>query len=44
MSTFGPPFRVEHVGSFLRPERLLQAVRAHKAGRMNESEVTKVQD
>ena len=27
-----PPFRVEHVGSFLRPERLIQAARERKAG------------
>jgi len=27
-----PPFRVEHVGSFLRPERLLDAARQAKAG------------
>ncbi|HKQ27673.1 MAG TPA: 5-methyltetrahydropteroyltriglutamate--homocysteine S-methyltransferase [Burkholderiales bacterium] len=39
-----PPFRVEHVGSFLRPARLLEAVRAHKAGRVHDAEVKKVQD
>src|SRR5215210_2955512 len=39
-----PPFRVEHVGSFLRPARLLDAVRAHKAGRLDDGEVRKVQD
>jgi methionine synthase II (cobalamin-independent) len=39
-----PPFRVEHVGSFLRPERLLEAVRARKAGKLEESELKKIQD
>lgn len=37
-------FRVEHVGSFLRPERLLQAARAHKAGTMTGEEFKNVQD
>ncbi len=27
-----PPFRVEHIGSFLRPGRLVEAARRHKAG------------
>ncbi|MDQ5848963.1 MAG: 5-methyltetrahydropteroyltriglutamate--homocysteine S-methyltransferase [Pseudomonadota bacterium] len=39
-----PPFRVEHVGSFVRPERLLQAVRAHKAGTLGKEELKKIQD
>jgi 5-methyltetrahydropteroyltriglutamate--homocysteine methyltransferase len=39
-----PPFRVEHVGSFLRPQRLLDAVRAHKAGKVEESELRSIQD
>ena len=37
-------FRVEHVGSFLRPERLLQAARGHKAGKVNDAEFKQVQD
>jgi len=37
-------FRVEHVGSFLRPQRLLEAVREHKAGRRNDSQLKQVQD
>ena len=37
-------FRVEHVGSFLRPERLLQAARAHKGGKMGDAEFKQVQD
>ena len=44
MSCGGPPFRVEHVGSFLRPERLLEAVRTHKAGKLEESALKKIQD
>lgn len=30
-----PPFRVEHVGSFVRPDRLLNAARANKAGALD---------
>jgi 5-methyltetrahydropteroyltriglutamate--homocysteine methyltransferase len=37
-------FRAEHVGSFLRPQRLLDAVRARKAGTMSESQLKEVQD
>jgi 5-methyltetrahydropteroyltriglutamate--homocysteine methyltransferase len=39
-----PPFRVEHIGSFVRPEPLLNAARAHKAGTMGEQEFRQVQD
>ena len=39
-----PAFRVEHVGSFVRPDALLDAVRAHKAGRLPEPELKRVQD
>jgi 5-methyltetrahydropteroyltriglutamate--homocysteine methyltransferase len=39
-----PPFRVEHIGSFVRPEPLLNAARAHKAGTMDEHEFRQVQD
>jgi 5-methyltetrahydropteroyltriglutamate--homocysteine methyltransferase len=39
-----PPFRVEHVGSFVRPEALLNAARAHKAGKVSDAEFHKVQD
>src|SRR2546429_1548434 len=39
-----PPFRVEHIGSFLRPERLLQAARAHKESRLGEIQFRQVQD
>jgi 5-methyltetrahydropteroyltriglutamate--homocysteine methyltransferase len=37
-------FRVEHVGSFVRPQRLLDAVRARKAGRTTDTELTAIQD
>jgi 5-methyltetrahydropteroyltriglutamate--homocysteine methyltransferase len=37
-------FRVEHVGSFLRPERLLEAVRARKAGAISEEALKEIQD
>ena len=39
-----PPFRVEHIGSFVRPEPLLNAARAHKAGTMDDQEFRQVQD
>jgi 5-methyltetrahydropteroyltriglutamate--homocysteine methyltransferase len=39
-----PPFRVEHVGSFVRPEPLLNAARARKAGRIDDGEFRSVQD
>ena len=35
MTKRSPPFRAEHVGSFVRPDRLLDAVRAQRAGTMN---------
>jgi 5-methyltetrahydropteroyltriglutamate--homocysteine methyltransferase len=37
-------FRVEHVGSFLRPERLLEAARGHKAGRIDGDRLKEIQD
>jgi len=36
--------RVEHVGSFVRPEKLLAAVRERKAGRIGDAELKTVQD
>ena len=39
-----PPFRVEHVGSFVRPEPLLQAARAFKAGQISQTDFVKIQD
>jgi Cobalamin-independent synthase, Catalytic domain len=34
----GPPFRAEHVGSFPRPERLLNARRDHSAGKLTKED------
>jgi 5-methyltetrahydropteroyltriglutamate--homocysteine methyltransferase len=39
-----PPFRAEHIGSFLRPQRLIEAARAHKAGTLDAAGFAKVQD
>ena len=39
-----PPFRVEHVGSFVRPAPLLEAARAFKAGRIPPGDFSSVQD
>ena len=39
-----PPFRAEHIGSFLRPQRLIEAARAHKAGTLDATGFAKVQD
>jgi 5-methyltetrahydropteroyltriglutamate--homocysteine methyltransferase len=39
-----PPFRAEHIGSFLRPQRLIEAARAHKAGKLDDAGFAKVQD
>ena len=36
--------RAEHVGSFLRPQRLIEAARAHKAGTLDAAGFAKVQD
>ena len=38
------PFRVEHIGSFLRPERLIQAARDRKAGKISDDELRRLQD
>ncbi len=39
-----PPFRAEHVGSFVRPERLLRAARAHRAGDLGAEPYREIQD
>ena len=39
-----PPFRVEHIGSFLRPAYLLEAARRAKAGGLAPDEYRRVQD
>lgn len=44
MTAARPPFHSEHVGSFLRPERLLDAARKHKAGEIGAQAFRAVQD
>jgi len=39
-----PPFRVEHIGSFVRPPQLLEAARAHKAQTLDDAAWRAVQD
>jgi 5-methyltetrahydropteroyltriglutamate--homocysteine methyltransferase len=39
-----PPFRADHVGSFLRPKKLLDARDAHKAGTLSASALRAVED
>lgn len=43
-SPLNPPFRAEHIGSFLRPARLLEARAAHAAGRLSATELRTVED
>ncbi len=40
----GPPFRADHVGSLLRPQRLLQARAEREAGRISAAELRRVED
>jgi 5-methyltetrahydropteroyltriglutamate--homocysteine methyltransferase len=39
-----PPFRADHVGSLLRPDRLLQARADHGAGRIDDAELRGIED
>jgi len=39
-----PPFRADHVGSLLRPERLLHARLDHAAGTANDADLRRVED
>jgi 5-methyltetrahydropteroyltriglutamate--homocysteine methyltransferase len=39
-----PPFHAEHIGSFVRPQRLIEAARAHKAGKLDDAGFRGVQD
>jgi 5-methyltetrahydropteroyltriglutamate--homocysteine methyltransferase len=39
-----PPFRADHVGSLLRPRRLLQAREDHTAGRIDDEELRAIED
>src|SRR5262245_34028454 len=37
-------FHAEHIGSFVRPQRLVEAARAHKAGKLNDVQFIAAQD
>jgi 5-methyltetrahydropteroyltriglutamate--homocysteine methyltransferase len=39
-----PPFRAEHIGSFLRPPELLRARAEHAAGRLSDAELKAAED
>ena len=39
-----PPFRADHVGSFLRPRELLEARDRHAAGKLSREELRRVED
>jgi 5-methyltetrahydropteroyltriglutamate--homocysteine methyltransferase len=39
-----PPFRADHVGSLLRPQRLLQAREDHAAGKIDRDELRAIED
>ena len=39
-----PPFHAEHIGSFVRPQRLIEAARAHKANRLEDTAFRAIQD
>ncbi len=44
MTLAAPPFRADHVGSLLRPARLRDAFRLHRAGTLSDDEFGAVQD
>jgi 5-methyltetrahydropteroyltriglutamate--homocysteine methyltransferase len=39
-----PPFRADHVGSLLRPQRLMQARDDHEAGRIGDDDLRAIED
>ncbi len=39
-----PPFHAEHIGSFVRPARLIEAARSRKSGAISEAQFMNVQD
>ena len=39
-----PPFRAEHIGSFIRPPELLRARAEHAAGRLSDAELRAAED
>jgi 5-methyltetrahydropteroyltriglutamate--homocysteine methyltransferase len=42
--SMSPPFRADHVGSFLRPERLRKARARHEAGEISDEDLREVED
>jgi 5-methyltetrahydropteroyltriglutamate--homocysteine methyltransferase len=44
MPRSAPPFRADHVGSLLRPERLLKAREDHAAGSIDDAELKEIED
>src|SRR5260221_443615 len=40
----GPPFHAEHIGSFVRPQRLIEAARARKNNSLSEEQFRQVQE
>jgi 5-methyltetrahydropteroyltriglutamate--homocysteine methyltransferase len=42
--TVGPPFRADHVGSFLRPQRLIEARHQYESGEIDADELRRVED
>ena len=39
-----PPFRADHVGSFLRPKALLDAREQHRVGQISKAQLREVED
>ncbi|MBV9189378.1 MAG: 5-methyltetrahydropteroyltriglutamate--homocysteine S-methyltransferase [Betaproteobacteria bacterium] len=39
-----PPFHAEHIGSFVRPQKLIEAARSHKTGKLDDAGFRMVQD
>src|SRR4029078_8515017 len=39
-----PPFRAEHIGSFVRPDNLLNAARQLKAGKISPDQLKRIDD
>ena len=44
LSVLSPPFRADHVGSLLRPRRLLDARAVHAEGRIDDAELRAIED
>ena len=44
LKTDSPPFRADHVGSLLRPPRLIEARAAHRNGQLPKDELTRIED